>query len=327
MFSPISNWSVFVWNIFSVMSIDHNKWRVIYSSLLMMSCVYTIYVTPQIVCVLDRSCDNSTTTLLKGMFTMVVSVTGFISRLVILLKGKTSLVKYKKNIDNFHIFTPMNSSEENKLKKFSSQIVLCSILLVIPLNVMKLWIIWDVAQNINKIFMVINFILIYLQNFSMFCIETHFTVLCFILYQKFVGINKDLLTLKISMIMRYKYPFVSHIMKEKNGQNNYSTVEYNNDILNFLASGYLMTDCIEKLKIKHKLARDAINNLNSMFGIHLGFSLCSLSLYAMFDLYYYIRGVWDISKSKILIFGWILQYAVRFLIVTVLAHVTTKQVI
>lgn len=327
MFHPIPKWSVFVWNIFSVISIDHNKWQTIYSTLMLITCIFTIYITPYTVCVLDDSCDHSLSTLLKGMFSIVVSTIGFISRLAILFKGNTSLMKYKKNIDDFHTFTPMNTSEADWLKKLSSRIVLCSMLLVIPVNIMKLWIIWSALQNISLV--LLNFILIYIQNFSMYCIETHFTVLCFIVYQKFIGINRDLMTLNINTNnKRYKYPFVSRNVEEKYSKiNDYGTVEHNKDILMSLATGYSMANLIEKLKFKHKLGREAINNLNNMFGIHLGFSLCSLCSYAIFDLYYYILGMWNISNSMILVVGWILQYSIRFLIITALAQMTTNQVI
>ncbi|XP_015369092.1 PREDICTED: gustatory receptor for sugar taste 43a-like [Diuraphis noxia] len=157
----------------------------------------------------------------------------------------------------------------------------------------------------------------------MYCIEAHFTVLCYIVYQKIVGINNDLMALKINTIVRNKYPFVS-LTGEKYGKTN-STIEYNREVFHSLIAGYPMIDVLEILKAKHKLVSQAVKNLNNTFGIHLGLSLCALCLYALFDVYYHLQAVWKHSKYKILVYGWILQYFVRFLLITVLAHLTTKQ--
>lgn len=320
MFRPILKRSVFVFDIFSVLSVAHSKLQIIYSMLLMMSCVYIFYFTPQIVCTLEGNCDNSISTFLKGIFARVVAVTCMISRFVILLKGKTELEKYNKNMDDFHTFTPMTSSETDRLKKISSRALLCCILLTVPVNTFRLCILINVAKQ------TVGFVvLVYIQNFSMYCVETHFTVLCYILYQKLVGINNDLMALKIDTIVRNKYPFVSLQTGEKYGKN-YNTIEYNRDIFHSLVAGYPKTDLLVNLKAKHKLVYRSVKNLNNMFGIHLGLSLCALCLYALFDIYYHLQEVWNHSKYKVLVYGWILQYFVRFSAITVIAHVTTKQV-
>ncbi|XP_022165389.1 gustatory receptor for sugar taste 43a-like [Myzus persicae] len=318
MFRPIAKWSVFIFDVFSVTSVVHNKWQIIYSALLIISCVYVFYTTPQIVCALEDNCDNTLSTFIKGMFARLVALTCMISRCVIFLKGRTHLVMYKQNIDNFHAYTPMTSSETDRLKKMSSRAVLCCTLLTIPVNVCRLWILYHVAKQ------TVPFVaLVYIQNFSMYCIETHFSVLCYILYQKIVGINNDLMALKIDTIVRNKYPFVS-LTGEKYGKPD-TAIEYNREVFQSLIAGRPMIDFLENLKTKHKLVSQSVKNLNNTFGIHLGLSLCSLCLYTLFDLYYHLQAVWKHSKYKILVYGWILQYFVRFLFITVLAHITTKQ--
>jgi len=320
MFRPLSKLSVFIFDIFSVISVAYNIWQTIYSVLLIISCMYVFYVTPQIVCILEGNCDDSLSTFIKGMFARLVALACMISRCTIFLNGKTQMVMYKQNIDDFHVFTPMTSSETDKLKKMSFRTVLCCILLTVPVNVCRLWILYSVAKQ------TVPFVaLVYVQNFSMYCIEAHFTVLCYIIYQKIVGINKDLMALKVDTIVRNKYPFVS-LTGEKYRKNN-STTEYNKEVFHSLIAGYPMIDLLENLKAKHKLVSQAVKNLNNTFGIHLGLSLCSLCLYTLFDLYYHLQAVWKHSKYKILVYGWILQYFVRFLFITVLAHITTKQVI
>lgn len=324
MFPPIPKWTVFLWNIVSIMSSDlnYNKWQVIFSILLIVSCIYNLYATPQFVCQLEGSCDNSLSTVIKGMIVRVVAITCLVSRIIIILKSSNHMNQYKKNIDNFHLFTPMAHSDTQQLKKVSLQVILISLLLTVPINIFRIWILFNIIEN-TAIFIT----LVYIQNLSMYCVETHFTVLCFILYQKFVDINKDLTALKIDTIIRNKYPFMSKTGK-KYGKNNLNTFDHNKEVLHYLATGYPMTNFIKKLIIKHRLVREAMKNLNNLFGVHLGLSLCALCMYTMFEIYYqWLGGILNPTKSFILIFGWILQYGVRFLTITILTHVTTKQVI
>ncbi|CAH1714327.1 unnamed protein product [Aphis gossypii] len=267
---------------------------------------------------MEGKCDGSLSTVIKGLFIRVVSSTCVISRLVIFLKGNNMLIQYKKNIEKFHLFTPMTQFETEVLKKVSSRIVILCLLLTVPVNSFRLW-----KMLYRSDFTIFTFFCMYIQNMSMYYVETHFTFLCFILYQKFVGINKDLMALKIDTVVRNKYPFMLRA-REKYGKN-FNPVDYNRDVLQTLAGGHSMANFVEQLKVKHRLAREAVNNLNDLFGVQLGLSMCSLCLFSMFDLYYHIRGIMNPTKSNILLYGWILQYSVRFGSVTILAHLTSKQ--
>lgn len=309
MFDQLSKWSVFVWNVFSVVSTDHSEWQLIYSAVLMACCAYIIYVTPQVVCALEGNCDNSFRSLLKGMFARVVAAVGLTSRLVLIVKGNGLLAGYKRTVDEFHARAPMTRAEARSLRAFSFAVVLCSVLLVVPVNALRLWLLWNVAKSTLACFA-----LAYTTNFSMFCIETHFTVLCFVLYQKFAGINGDLIALRADTLARNKYPAVSRARHDARVPRRCP------------AAGQPVSDFVEKLKARHRLGRDAVDNLNNVFGVHLALSLCSLIVYAMFDLYYHILGLWNPSKSMTLVYGWIFQYFFRFATVTTVAHMTTKQV-
>lgn len=286
----------------------------------MTSCVYNFLVTPKIICMLEGGCDSALSTVIKGLFARVVASTCFASRLSILLKGKNQLITYKKNIDLFHTLTPMDHSETERLKKISSLVVLLCILLTTPFNVLR------ISSLIRtNVAIPCFFLLMYIQNISMCFIESHFIFLCFVLYQKFAAINQDLMALKVDTILRNKYPFTSQI-EEKFGESK-NNDNHSKEILHYLTAACPMTSCIEQLKIKHRFLRESVRNLNDLFGVHLGLSMCSLCLYAMFDLYYHIMGIINPSKSGVLIYGWILQYTFRFGAVTILAHLTMKQVI
>ncbi|VVC40556.1 7TM chemoreceptor [Cinara cedri] len=320
----IPKWPRLFWNVFSVMSTDrrHNKWQIVYSVFLMVSSVYSFYSTPRLVCTLEGSCDNSLSTVIKGLFARVVAFTCFMSRLLVMVKGKTLLVRYSANLEKFHAFSPMTRAETVALGRLSSMLVLGCLLLTLPVNTFKLALIY-----IKSRYVVIDFGLMYVQNISMFCIETHFSVLCFALYQKFVAINRDLTALKIDTVARNKYPFASRTgyeYRRKTNGDGAAVADYNRDILQSLRAGRPMADFAERLKIKHRLVREAVRNLNDLFGFHLGLSLCSLCLYAIFDLYYHLLGLWNIQYQT-LVYGWLLQYTARFGSVTILAHLLTKQ--
>lgn len=321
MFQTISTWPFLFWNIFSIISYDSRFkiWQIIYSILLMISCVYNFFITSDVVCVLEAQCVNSLAAVIKGLFLRVVAGTCFLSRLVIILDGKKHLIRYKKNVDKFQAITPMTLNELKILNRMSSQLVISCLLLTMPVNCWRLWLLSKRSD-----FTVVVFVLMYIQNINMYCVETHFNILCFALHQKFVGINKDLTALKIDTVVRNKYPLMSPGGTKYSKRND--KIDYNEKVLHSVAAGHPMIHIVEQLKIKHRLCCVAVKNLNDLFGIHLGLSMCSLCLYAMFDLYYHFLGVMSSNKSYLFIYGWMLQYTVRFGSVTVLAHLTIKQV-
>lgn len=85
-------------------------------------------------------------------------------------------------------------------------------------------------------------------------------------------------------------------------------------------------DFVERLKIKHRLVRKAVRDLNDLFGGHMGLSVFSLCVYTMFDIYYHFLGIINPTMSYVLVYGWMLQYFTRFGTITILAHITIKQV-
>lgn len=317
-------WPSLFWNISSVISYDlrYNKWQLFFSTILMISGIYNCIFANKIVCVLEDYCDNSFRTLLKGVFTRVVALSCFLTRLVVILKGNAPLIRYKKNLDKFQRISPMTQSETQALNKVSILLVLSCLLLTLPVNIFKLAILFFYSYYIT-----LEFSLIYIHNLTMFCVETHFSVLCFVLYQKFNAINRDLMTLKIDTIIRNKYPFAWQTDEKYREYKNSVVDYYNKEILQSLQAGRPMSDFIERLKIEHKLIREMVRNLNDMFGFHLGLSLCSLCLMLLFDMYYHLLDLWNMKFNNVLFYGWLLQYIVRFATVTFLAQLLTKQVI
>lgn len=310
-----------VWNIFSIFFIDpcYYKWQITYLILLMISCIFNLYFTPVLTCVVEGACDNSFSSFAKTLSVRVMAINGLISGMIIFFKSRNHLISYTKNLEKYHVLTPMTSFETEMMKKMSYRLAASVFLLTVPVNIVRVWEIMALKSNVTTLI----YILMYIQNFTTYCVESHFVVLSYVLYQKLVGINRELMAMKIDTDVRTKYPFTLQA-REPYGKNSYA-IDYNAEVLHSLANGRPMTDFLEKLKLKHKLVRDAVNNLNDLFGVPLGLSMCSICFYG-FDLYFFMQIV-NFEDYELKLYVWILQYASRFLTVVIMGNSTTQQVI
>ncbi|XP_050535005.1 gustatory and odorant receptor 22-like, partial [Daktulosphaira vitifoliae] len=82
---------------------------------------------------------------------------------------------------------------------------------------------------------------------------------------------------------------------------------------------------IERLRIRHQFIRTAVSNLNNLYSVQLGLSICVLCAMMLFDIYSETFRENDTSKSFIFVYGWSIQYSFRFVTIVLIAHVTTKQ--
>lgn len=83
---------------------------------------------------------------------------------------------------------------------------------------------------------------------------------------------------------------------------------------------------VEMLRVRHGLTRESVERLNNMFGGQLALSLIALSVMVLFDIYneaFHKNGT--VSRSNF-IYGWLLQYIFRFLVIVITAHSTTQEV-
>lgn len=307
----------FLWNVFSVSSVGSGTschwWRLTVFALLLASSVYNAYVTPDIVCALEGNCDRSLATFIKGLFVRAVAGTCIASRLAVALTGGAPLARHERNVAACRAVSPSPSRADAQASaRLSRWLVVCSLLLTVPVNSLRLY------QLVDRVdFVPLAFAFMYAQNFSMYCIETHFAVLCFDLYRNFAGVNDELAALRLDTVARNRYPLM--LCRTRPGPAGDRRE---------ICARRPTAAAVERLKIKHRTVREAAKSLNDAFGVHVGLSTCSLCLYAMFDLYYHMVSVITSKKTRLLmIYGWILQYAVRFGSVTVVAYMTTQQVI
>ncbi|XP_050430688.1 gustatory receptor for sugar taste 43a-like [Adelges cooleyi] len=158
------------------------------------------------------------------------------------------------------------------------------------------------------------------------CLEMHFFILCYIIYQKIQLINVDLTMLRVDTNITNNYPFLlpsgdRYVKLNIVNSFNYSGFKFN---------GMSKACFVRYLRIKYQLTVEAVKNLNDVFGIQLGLFLCTLWLMTSLTMYYDLtRGEHssydNITISKIILYGWVLQYTTRFILITLIAHTTTKE--
>jgi len=89
-----------------------------------------------------------------------------------------------------------------------------------------------------------------------------------------------------------------------------------------------LADAVEQLKIRHRLIREAVDELNHAFAVPLFMSLCNLCVMATFDIYYQVMNVFvqhTSNRSVVYVYLWITQYMFRFFIIVWTAHGMMKQ--
>ncbi|KAL4148325.1 hypothetical protein QTP88_002594 [Uroleucon formosanum] len=151
----------------------------------------------------------------------------------------------------------------------------------------------------------------YVQNWNICLIEIGFIARCFGLYQKFQIINEELTVLKTNTLTKIKYPVVLRN-------------EIRSDIINN-PKFHTLANSIELLRMKHQFARGALRDLNKLYGTQLGLSLVFLFILGLFDIYGEVNTKDVKTRSKIFIYGWMLQYIFRCFSIIITSHFTTKQ--
>lgn len=122
----------------------------------------------------------------------------------------------------------------------------------------------------------------------------------------------------------YIYAIISwYLNAVKNKHFDFYIHRYDKDFYRPRFKSHPMANTVELLRIKHWLTRQALELINELFGMQMGLSVILLWVMAVFDVYY---EIYRNSPTKILVFGWLLQYSFRLFMIILFAHHTTKQV-
>lgn len=282
--------------------------EIIISLTLGITCVYNYLNSTTSVCFLI-SCNNAATTSIKSAFPRLIAIACLISKITDMYTNLTYYPEYNKKIEEYELYFPIIVSKKSSRNIFIIFIGFAYISIIVPLNILRLYLIYYNLQNIN---IFIFFTMMYIQNLSICLIEIYFIVRCFGLYQKFQIINEELALLKSETISKNKYPVVL--------QNEIHSRIINNPQLHTSANS------IELLRMKHQFVRSVLRDLNKLYGTQMGSSLVYLFILILFDIYGEVITKNSKTRSTIFIYGWLLQYGFRCLAIIITTHFTTKQV-
>lgn len=314
------------WRLCGLFTIDlsYNKFQCIYSVLVLTTCVYNITTASQVICKLDQWCQLFSPAMV-AMYTRVLAFTTLLSRIVIMVQSKNTLLKYKTTIKAFEMYSQLLPTEIKNYKICSFVVVFICLIIILPINISRLYYLFNYESTYDNS-LLIYYLFIYIQNLSMCCIETQFVTQCFMIYTQFRKINDDLENLKNENINNVKYPFMMGLISnanQKDCKKSLQCVRYDKDFYIPSFKSHPIANTVEILRIKHWLTRQAVDILNSLFGIQMGLSVFLLWVMALIDIYY---EIFYNSPSKILVYGWLLQYSLRLFMIILAAHYTSKQV-
>lgn len=307
--------------------------------LLFASSLYILFATPTIVCEIGEKCTSESIRILKQIFPTMANVTSMLSRIALSYSVTVGFDKYMKTMECYETYSPTTVAEDGLYRIFTAIAVCACLLLVIPANAMRLWILWmdDSIPGLAVIFHAF----IYVQNVTMCCSETQFVEQCLMLYCKLKTVNDDVAMLggpaglaSFSRHMRSTAATAPHTPADSAtsitppgaaaGVGSAVAVSATQDPLDSVVGSAF---AVETLRIRHWLLRQAVGCLNHLFGVQLGMSVCALCVMSFFDIYYetfHVMGKY--LMSNLIIYSWMLHYTVRYLGIILISHYTTKQV-
>lgn len=298
--------------------------QLLYFLSLAITCVLNYLNAPTIICLLSE-CKTQVKTDILAMFSRSIAITCLIGRITIMYKNMSDFPNYLKKIEEYELHYPVNSSNKNHHRFISIAIILAYIVIILPINVLRIYLIYSNYANINAVFF---YSMMYAHNWSICSTEIHFIVRCIGLYQKFQLINEEMATLKLKTIIENQYPVVlqSDEGHSNNNVNAFIGLRTRNDGLPPSTTINRQANRIEHIRMKHQFVREIVVELNDLYGIQLGLSICLLFIMTLFDIYEELSIESNVTKTKVLLYGWLLQYSFRFCAIVLTTHITTIQV-
>lgn len=223
--------------------------------------------------------------------------------------------KYKNNLDKYELYIPLNIYKK-KYRLFTIMITFAYIIIILPINVVRISLLYYTLSDIR---ICLFQTMMYIQNMSICWTEIFFITRCFGLYQHFKLINEEITVMKSKTIIANNYPVILQAVETSNKiicQDLYPSI---------IDCHQLQANRIEFLRMRHQFIRNLVGKLNNLYGVQLGLSLCVLFIMSIIDIYGELSNNFK-SRSKVLIYGWMLQYVLRFYAIIMTTHSTTKQV-
>lgn len=310
-------------NLLIMFKFNFNKFvfslKLVYFLALAMTCVMNIKNASATICSLSE-CKNSVKTEVLAMFSRSIAIACLLSRITVMYKSKSDFPNYVNKFEEYELYFPVNNFQNRHLRLIAIAIIFSYIVIILPINILRIYLIYSNFGEINTMFF---YTMMYLHNWSICSTEIHFIVRCIGLYQKFQSINEEMATLKLKNIVKNRYPVV--LQSERRSHNNTLFIgleTYGSSPL----SMFNLANRVELLKMKHQFVRGIVVELNDLYGIQLGLSICLLFIMTLFDIYGEVSVESNVTKTHVLFYGWLLQYSFRFFVIVLTSHVTTTQV-
>lgn len=296
--------------------------KLVYFLALSMTCVMNLKNASATVCSLSE-CKNPVKTEVLAMFSRSIAIACLVCRITIMYKSKNDFPNYVKKVEEYELYFPVNISQKRQLRFIAVAIIFAYIVIILPINILRIYLIYTNFGKINTMFF---YTMMYIHNWSICSTEIHFIVRCVGLYQKFKSINEEMTTLKLKTIVRNKYPVV--LQSERRGHNNtlFMGLETHGGSPLSISNAHQLANHVELLRMKHQFVRGTVVELNDLYRIQLGLSICLLFIMTLFDIYGEVSVASNVTKTHVLLYGWLLQYSFRFCVIVLTSHITTTQV-
>lgn len=339
--------------------LSYNRFQKWFSAAIIVSGIMNIVITPWSVCVVDSSCDDTLSTMYRQLYSRMMACSSLMSRVAIVYKVRKYLSEYKRREDAYERNWPLSGPYGCRYRAYASIVITVCLMLMVPMNLLRLYLLYGYEQNISFV-LLLFFFNVYLQNWSMCCMETHFALLCFMAYLKFQSINDELSAVRADVMVSNRYPAALRSTKpaasnrrhgrwwciRRDDRNDYelqavggtgkklSVNEKLGNTATIAAPASVLQDplghplemAIEMLRIRHGMTRESVAQLNNIFGVQLTVSLIALCIMTLFDIYNEaFHQSPSILKSKFS-YGWMLQYLFRFFVIIITAHNATQEV-
>lgn len=293
----------------------------IFSIIVVLSCVYTFKETENTVCVIS-TCNNSRTSTVLTLFYRSLAIGCMASRIAIVYKNTNAVLStYVTKINAYEVQYPLSGDKKNLRRKLIVAVAVINALSILPVNLYRFFLLY---KFFHSVMLIIFFALTYTQNITMCATEMEFVKHCVRLCQQFQRINEDLSVLKSETIVTNGYP----LTLKPNGRNNKSR-----SCGSFSRSGYdsmvesdLSVNVIERIKLRHKYISNAVRDLNDLFALQLGTSLCILFFMNVTSIYEFMSDIPTMARPSIFHYIWLFQYSFRFCTIVTTTHLTTKEV-
>jgi len=282
---------------------------------LIIACLFNIALSPYCMCVMESCHKHQLTAVLVRVKTVMPQTVAVVC---LVIRAKTMLHSANGEFREYEdkareydacFLDPVGGA-------FVAFIASAYAVTILPINAYRLYLIHrDVRDHTVTAF----FVLMYVQNLCTCSTEIHYVARCSRLYRRFRRINEDVSALKLATVAANRYPSV--LLQSADGRDD------DDNRRRGTTSGTRPTaGDVELLRMRHQCVRDAVGDLNDLYGVQLLLSLCILCLMTVIDSYGEMFRKYSLARSQVFLYVWLTHYSFRLCAIVLTTHFTMKQV-